>query len=353
MINKKNVLLLFSAIMLMFYSCQNKKKQGNIPDRIEVPEININLNFNRFEKDVFEHGSPFDSSSIKRLRNEYGNFFDIWCTKLAGITPPSRERQSDVYIANNLNDYLSDKYIQLVYTDCKNKFKSSDSYKATFTDVFKRYKVLFPGKNIPKIITYVSPFTSNVMAMDSVLGIGLHFYLGANYKYYPSLQLPQYMTKKFREEYIVTDAMKGWMDSEYTNDSIHRGFLNQMMYMGKILFSLDMLTPDIEDSIKIGYTEKQFNWAIENETEIWSFFIEQQLLYNTNPKTYMKFINDGNGTNGFPPNAPAQLGAFIGWQIVRSFMHNHPEIKLRQLFAIQDAQLLLSQSGYKPAKNTK
>ncbi len=351
MIIKKKFLILFSLLQILLISCENSKKQANIPNRIDVPDIKLDLKFSRFEKELFERKTPIDTLVIQDLRKEYGKFFDLWCLKLAGIVPPTREKLNDSIIANNLNQYLQDKYIRIVYDDCKKKFGDITTLKGSITEMFKRYSVLFPHKNIPEIVTYISPFTSNVMAMDSMVGIGLHFYLGADYKYYPSLQLPQYMMRKFSQEYILTDMMKGWIDSEYTNDSIHRSFLNQMIYQGKILYSLDLLTPDINDSIKIGFTEKQLDWAIQNETEIWAFIIEQQLLYNTNPKTYLKYINDGNGTNGFPKDAPAQLGSFIGWQIVRSFMHQHPEIKPAQLFLIQDSQLLLSQSGYKPAKN--
>ncbi len=352
MIIKIKLVCLLSVSLLLISSCESKKKQANIPNIIDVPVIKLNLEFIRFEKLIFDQQTPFDSTQIHTLRLTYGKFFDLWCVKLAGITPASRDPLSDADIATNLNQYRSDKYIRLVYADCDKKFSDISNLKSSFTESFKRYHLLFSGKNIPKIVTYISPFTSNVMAMDSVLGIGLHFYLGADYKYYPSLQLPQYMVRKFREEYILTDALKGWIDSEYTNDSLHRSFLNNLVYQGKILYALDLLTPDTDDTIKIGFSEKQLTWAIQNESEIWGFFIEHQLLYNNNPKTYMKFINDGNGTSGFPKDAPAQLGVYIGWQIVRSFMHQHPEIKLPQLFSIQDAQLLLSQSNYRPAKNS-
>ena len=71
------------------------------------------------------------------------------------------------------------------------------------------------------------------------------------------------------------------------------------------------------------------------------------MMKHKHQQTYQMSTN-----SGFPKDAPAQLGVYIGWQIVRSFMHQHPEIKLAQLFSIQDAQLLLSQSSYRPAKNS-
>lgn len=124
-----------------------------------------------------------------------------------------------------------------------------------------------------------------------------------------------------------------------------------MIYQGKVLYATDVLSPDIPDTIKTGYSEIQLQWALSHEEEIWSFFIEQQLLYNTNPKTYLKYIHDGNSTSGFPKEAPARLGAFIGWKMVRAYMKKHEGITLQQLFEMKDAQKILSESGYKPIKS--
>jgi hypothetical protein len=352
MILKKPFLYLIILLLSLSTGCGDNKKQANKPAPIDVPDISMDLQMNRFEQEIFEHPTAFDSTDIIKFRQKYGRFFDLYCTRLAGFIPESRDKLRDSYIAYNLNQYVNDQYIRMVYNDCKKEYSNSALLKTELSEIFKRYSILFPGKPIPGIVTYVSPFTSNVMAMDSLLGLGLHFYLGADYKYYPSLQLPRFMTRKFSKEYILPDMMKGWIDSEYTNDKVHRSFLNQMINQGKILYTLDLLLPEIEDSIKIGYTSEQFNWSLQNEQKIWAFIIEQQLLYNSNPKEYMRFINDGNGTSGFPKEAPAQLGVFIGWQIVRSFMHAHPGTKLNDLFAIEDAQLILAQSGYKPQKNS-
>jgi uncharacterized protein YjaZ len=158
------------------------------------------------------------------------------------------------------------------------------------------------------------------------------------------------MIRKFEKDYMVTDLMRGWLDSEYLNDSVQHSFLNQMIYEGKIMYALELLIPEEDDTLKTGYTAGQLEWSYENEEKTWAFFIEQKLLFSNNAKYYMKYINDGNGTSGFPPNAPAKTGVFIGWQIVRSYMKNNKEITLAQLFKNQNAQDILSKSSYKPTK---
>ena len=88
-----------------------------------------------------------------------------------------------------------------------------------------------------------------------------------------------------------------------------------------------------------------------NEDKIWKFFIEQKLLFNKNPGEFVKFINDGVSTNGFPPQAPAKIGCFIGWRIVSKYMEQMPEIKLDQLMNEKDGNKILLESNYKPEKN--
>lgn len=350
MILKKNILLLISITLLLTVGCGGNQESKNKPKPIEVPEIKLDLRFTRFEQEIFNRKTSFDSTAVQQLRNKYGRFFDLWCYRLAYLIPAIEKHPTDTYLAYNLSQYTSDKYIREVYDESQKQFADIDWINKDVSTAFKRYTVLFPGKIIPKLTTYISPFTSNVMAMDSSLGLGLHFYFGADYKYYPTLGLPLYMIKKFRKEYIVRDLLQGWLDSEFTNDTIHNSFMNQIIYNGKITYALDLLTPETPDSIKIGYSASQYNWAVENESKVWAFFIEQQLLYSTNTKQYMKFVNDGASTSGFPKEAPARLGVYIGWQVVRSYMKTHPQITLAALFKNQDAQSILSSSGYKPAK---
>lgn len=346
------------GIIISLWGCTENKKKKNAPQPVEISDNKIVLNINRFEKDLFSI-ETFDSSSVVNLRNKYGEFFDLWCLKLAGIVT----RQMLVKVDNkvflpispelisNLQDYTHDKYIREVYDESNKNYKNIDALKEGLTNAFTRYQLAFPKRKIPTITTYLSPFYSNISATENNLGIGLHAYLGADYKYYPSTGQPMYMIKKFRKEYMVTDAMKGWLDSDYMNDSTEQNFINQIIYQGKVLYALELLVPEADDSIKIGYSAKQLDWVFDNEQNIWKVLVDNNLLFSNKPKFYLKFINDGNTTSGFPKEAPAKLGGFIGWQIVRSYMKKHEGMSLEKLFQISDGKRILNESGYKPSKD--
>lgn len=346
------------GIIISLWGCTENKKKKNAPLPVEISDKKITLNINRFERELFSI-ETFDSSAVVNLRNKYGEFFDLWCLKLAGIVT----RQMLVKVDNkvilpispelirNLQDYTHDKYIREVFDESAKNFENIDAINDGLTNAFSRYQVAFPKKKIPTITTYISPFYSNISATENNLGIGLHAYLGADYKYYPSTGQPMYLIKKFRKEYIVTDAMKGWIDSDYMNDSTEQNFINQIIYQGKVLYALEVLVPDVDDTIRTGYSSKQLDWVFDNEQNIWKVLVDNNLLFSNKPKLYLKFINDGNTTSGFPKEAPAKLGGFIGWQIVRSYMKKNEGMSLEKLFQISDGKRILNESGYKPSKD--
>jgi hypothetical protein len=352
MINKIKLGFYFFSLVLLTYGCGQNGKDEKRPEPIEITEEMPSIKIIRFENELATKDQSIDTHNIRELRGKYGDFFELWCVQLASIIPPSKRKPLDVEIANNLNQYLKDQYIHEIFMDCQKEFGDLVWLEKELTLAFERYKIAFPGKKIPTIMTYISPFSSNIMTMDSMLGLGLHFYLGQDYKYYPSLQLPMYMMKKLEPEYIVNDMMKGWLESEFLDDSTQKNCLAQMLFQGKILYAMDVLSPKTHDTIKLGYSPAQLKWANEHEEQIWSFFIEQDLLYNINPKVYLKYIHDGNSTNGFPKESPSRLGAFVGWHIIRSYMQEYPNTNLLQLFMEKDAQSILSKSAYKPKKNT-
>ena len=102
--------------------------------------------------------------------------------------------------------------------------------------------------------------------------------------------------------------------------------------------------------LKSGYSSSQLAWCRTNEKLIWSFFIDNKLLFSFDPNLMNKYVNDGPTTNGFPKESPGNIGQFIGWQIVRSYMKNHPGVSLQKLMEEKDLIKIYNESQYKPGK---
>jgi hypothetical protein len=81
---------------------------------------------------------------------------------------------------------------------------------------------------------------------------------------------------------------------------------------------------------------------------MWTFLAEHKLLFTTDRMSIKRFIDDGPYTSAFTDQSPGRTGAWIGWQIVRSYMKQNKEVTLAELMAKDDFQEILNQSGYQP-----
>lgn len=62
------------------------------------------------------------------------------------------------------------------------------------------------------------------------------------------------------------------------------------------------------------------DWVRNNELEIWSFFTEQNLIYETNVNRINKYINPSPDSPGMPADAPGQTANYIGYQMITAYM---------------------------------
>lgn len=328
----------FVSIGLLISSCTEDGKETSDP-----VENKIELKFKRLETDLFE--TPVDKmdSLVPALQSKYGDFFTLYCERILNIGSPENEG-----FAINLQYFVTDPNIKEVYTQCKYQYADLDEIEASLGSAFSRYHAYFPDSVVPDVVTNISGFNYAVTATKNTLGIGLEMYLGSNSIYYDMLGLPQYKVHFMREESLPPSVMKGWLTATFPKKNNDDHLLGNMVYQGKILYCLDKLFPEMEDSLKIDYTAKQMAFVESNESNIWSHFIEQQLLYSTDNREVVKYMAEGPFTKGLPKQAPARLGEYVGWKIVRRFMENNSDVSLQQLFAMTDAQDILTQSKYKP-----
>ena len=130
-----------------------------------------------------------------------------------------------------------------------------------------------------------------------------------------------------------------------------RSLLGQMIYFGKELYMKDMLLPETTDGAKIEYTEDQIKWCQENEAEIWRYFIDNKILFDTDTKLMQRFISVGPYSKFYleiDRESPGRIGQWLGWQIVRSYMKNN-EVTMQKMLAM-DAKEIFDNSKYKPKK---
>lgn len=322
------------AIIFFLYSCDgaNSKLKVDLSD-VEEPDIEIE----RYGKDLFSVDPGNLKKELQALSGKYSFF-------LGG-------NLDDTLSLLQIKSYITDPYLVEIFDTCMKKYPDLEKVNKKLTKAFHYYKYYFPGKKIPSIYSYISglDFEHPVRFIDTVMIIALDMYLGKEAKFYKQIGLPEYKTNFFDEEYISPDCMKEIATEIVAFDLSNKSLLEQMIYHGKVLYFLDAMFPDMADDKKIKYTTGQLEWCRKNETNIWSLFIDQELLYSTDMTAINKFTNDGPFTTGLSKESPARLGHWIGWQIVRAYMKTN-ETSLNDLMLQHDAQLILSKSSYKPGR---
>ncbi len=344
MLIKKKVYLVVSILLTIFLltgigGCKSKKEGP------EVSDIQLNIKAERFEQDLFSFDTAPKGDKTRFLKNKYGNFFDLYVYQITTLGSPD-----SVLMSQHINDFINDTNFRSIYNDCEKMYGDFNEQNAGLTSAFKLYSYFFQGKNIPRIITLISGFSYPIICDSLNLGISLDMYMGPTYKYYSTMDppLPVYLRNRMHKDYLVCDAMKGWAESDYGIDESSARMIDFMIAQGRLIYFLDKIVIDAPDTIKSGYTSNQLEWCLGNEKKIWSFFIDNKLLFSFDPNLMNKFINDGPTTNGFPKESPGNIGKFIGWQIVKSYMINHKEISLRQLMEEKDLVKIFNESKYKP-----
>jgi gliding motility-associated lipoprotein GldB len=314
--------LLSLLLVLFFCSCDKKSKVEKI-----VEEIPVEIKVERFDQAFFET----KPENLLQLKQKYPLFFPqgtedaVWIEKMQH--PQWRE----------------------LYQEVQKKYKNFDPVAADIATLFKHIKFYFPKIKNPKVVTLIGEMDYNTKTIyaDSLVLVSLELYLGKQHRFY---QFPEYIKQNFEQNQIVPDIASSFLQSKIP-PATDKAFLSQMIAFGKELYVKELLLPDFSEADIMGYTAAQQNWCLENEGYIWRYFIDKEMLYSVDAKLIPRFISPAPFSKFYleiDNDSPGQVGAWIGWQMVRSYMKNN-DSSLEAMLAMS-AKEIFEKSKYKPKK---
>jgi gliding motility-associated lipoprotein GldB len=336
---KFSQIYLFFLFILTFLSC----KHGNKPD---VSAIQLNVKIERFDKDLYNGKSTALTPTDQLLQKKYGAFYDDYMHQMVGNYSYSNEQI--------LSTLFKDRAYEDLNREKDSVFKDLTPIEKELTQSFKYIKYYYPKIRVPRFIAFISGFAVQTPIGDDYIGIGLDMFLGKGSKFYPAIveSVPLYLSKRFAPQYVVPRVTETYAREElFAERDEDRTLLAKMIHHGKILYFMDrVLSDDVPDSVKIGYTTKQLEWCRTFENNIWGYYLENNLLFETDYQKIQVLLSEGPFTPGLGEkneSAP-KLGVWTGWQIVRKYMKENPSISLQELMAEKDPQKILQASKYKP-----
>jgi hypothetical protein len=317
------------------------------PLDIDVSHINVPpVKIDRLEKDMFSMPPDSVAQRTPALVKKYGRFYANFVT---GFINDGGLMNANYAIS--VKRFITDSDMHETYDTCEKVYPNMAFLEEGLTDVFKHYKFYFPDSSLPRLLTLMSGFNYALIFYNNTLAISLEMYLGSKSSFYKRVDFPHYKVMHMNRSYLQSDAVYGWLESVFKPNEDKNDMLSQIVHEGKVMYLVDALLPNLDDTIKMRYSAKQLKWCKDNEFNMWAYIIQQKFLYSTSEGEIKKFTDDGPFTTMFNHDfSPARTGNWLGWQIVRTYMKNNPGVTIPQLLAERNADKILARSGYKPSK---
>jgi len=323
------------------YSCGHKEKT---PD---VSHIKISLPVARFEQDFFNIDVTNVKTALDSLNKKHPGFIGDYLNIVMGYDDSDSALKYIPY-------FIKDSLYRGLYNETQKNFADFTPIRQQISEGLKYVKHYFPKYEAPTgIITFIGPVDGIATGIsgDHRFAIGLQGYMGKDYPAYHTSYIaniyPAYKSRKFEPAYIPVNCMLSVIDDLYPARLSGKPLVEQMIEAGKRLYLLDKFLPETPDSVKTGYTQAQLDGAIKNESNIWGYFVTNNLLYNTDPTIIRDYMNEGPNTPPLGPASPGFIGQFVGWQIVKKWM-DRKEKSLEELLKTP-ARQILDEAKYKPS----
>lgn len=220
-------------------------------------------------------------------------------------------------------------------------------------DLFSHIKYYFPEFKSPKVFLFSS---SLQMIQDPIfydakgnlLFIDISGFMGDGNPNYKGLEM--YFQKSMNPNNIVPKVAQMFAEGFVKESADHQKFIDVMILNGKIMILKDAFLPTYPEYLKMNYTQKQYEWAVANEANIWNYFVESNLIFGDDHRLEDRFIAPGPFSKFYTEidnESSPQVGIFAGWQVCKAYFKEKPETKLVD-FLKMDATVIFNQSGYKP-----
>jgi hypothetical protein len=180
--------------------------------------------------------------------------------------------------------------------------------------------------------------------------ISLDKYLGTDDEFYRLLHppVPEYQRTVMHPAKIPSDALYGWIVSEFTYNDEKDNVLSHMIFKGRAMYCVKRLLPEMNDTLLWGFSSSQLQFCYDNEKGMWEYLVENKLLFETEKLKVNQFVNPAPFTKDFSQESPGRATIWLGYRIIESMAKHNRETSLQQIMQEGDYQKLLHLSKYNP-----
>lgn len=302
------------------------------------------LKIQRFDKDFHSYLANPTEEQYTILRTKYPNFLKAF--GVVTVNLQDEELDNPVLFKQLMEPYFFNAALSKIYADALTLFSDLSTYELELTKANDLIKTYFIGKELPELSIHVSGFKANTIVLDSIISVSTDKYLGKDYSGYKTF-FESYQTIQMQPKYIVRDFLKAWLMSEFRETNQRKNLLSEVIYQGKILYALNELLPEWDESDILGYTEQQQEWCEEHAKDIWKMTIDHNYLFNSDSQVIQKYMEDAPYTAIISTESPGRVGLWLGLQIIKNYAKNTGH-DLQSILLENNNQLLLKSAKYNP-----
>ncbi len=323
---------------------------GEAPNLPKVDHIEVESSILRFDESLAKLDTNDLAKSYQSLKLKYPALTELMFSKIIPINTDGKINKE------KLHDFLSNKYtrhaldtIQVILNDLSKEEEELES-------ALQYYKHYFPEAIIPKIYGGYSDYTFQTFIFDDYQADGicasLDLYLGENYPYKDidptNVAFSTYISKRYDRKFMVKKIME-LLTEEQIGALQGKRFIDHMIYQGKKWYILKQLLPKHPMNIISEYTPEQYDWCVQNEKSMWSLFLDQEMMYESNQQKIKTYVFESPRSAGMPEEAPGRTAHYLGFKVVEKYM-DETKSSISDLIKEKDSQKILKLSKYKPKR---
>lgn len=330
----------FWALLLIVLptSCQLDRSFFRHADRDQ-------LQIARFDCAVEEYLSTGSVMSWQKLNTDYPRETQALVENVLHLGKIDSEG-----IEDSLLNFYSDTTLLKVRHDVTVKFGDMSDCQKSLQKAFEQLNKECDDFVTPRVYTQNSAFNQSIVVGDSLLGISLDKYLGANYQPYKKY-FSENQRATLESSRIVQDCLSFYLAQLYILPNV-RGrvrptLLDWMMHQGKIAWVVAQLTDSRLIDIA-GCQSATKVWYKSHEPAVWAALNRPALLGSRDSALVASVLMSGDPHPYFRDPHSRGVGLWMGMRIVDSYMKNHPDVNINALLHDTDYTTMLKEANYQP-----
>ena len=250
MIRVRQLFVLALLLMALCMGCQWQVEKAEEHDQEQDVVIE------RYDRIESMYLSMADFAALHQMRTDYPVQTRTLIENVLQLGPVN-----DPEINNRLLVFFQDSTLQALVAEVERQYKDVGDLNKQLTKAFRRLSKLLPEIQLPHVYTQIGSLDQSIVVTDSLLGISLDKYLGADHPIYLRYGYTEQQRSMMTREYIVPDCLGFYLlslfpltDAESLSDERHLWHMSKIQsvvnqVMGTRIFSNEYIEK-LDDYIK-------------------------------------------------------------------------------------------------------